>query len=188
MQITHTLYLTHRSEWREWLTENHATAKEIWLVSYPKASPTPCLEYLHAVEEALCFGWIDGIKKKLDETCTVQRFTPRLPKGNWTELNKERARRLIARGQMTEAGRAKLPDLSLDTFSIANDILEALQKDAQTWQNFESFSQIYQRIRIGYIEQAREQPEVFNKRLTYFLNKTRQNNKFGVLLSDEDLN
>lgn len=185
MQITHTLYLTHRSEWREWLTENHATTKEIWLASYSKASGKQGLEYLQAVEEALCFGWIDGIKKKLDETCTAQRFTPRLPKGNWTELNKERARRLIASGQMTEAGRVKLPDLSLDTFSIAYDILEALQKDPQIWKNFQDFSQIYQRIRVGYIEEVREQPEVFKKRLNNFLNKTRQNNKFGVLLSDE---
>ncbi len=182
MQITQTLYVTQRSEWRQWLTENHATAKEIWLVSYSKASGNSSLEYLHAVEEALCFGWIDGIKKKLDDTRTAQRFTPRLPKGNWTELNKERARRLIASGQMTETGRAKLPDLTLNAFRVADDILAALQKDPQTWENFQAFPEIYQRIRIGSIEEVREQPEIFKKRLDNFLDRTRQNKVFGVLL------
>jgi len=75
-----------------------------------------------------------------------------LPKGNWTELNKERARRLIASGKMTEAGRAVLPNLGVDILNIASDILEALQKDPQTWNNFQEFPQIYQRIRIAHLE------------------------------------
>src|SRR6476660_5171215 len=143
------------------------------------ASGRPRLPYLHAVEEALCFGWIDGIQKKLDDTRTAQRFTPRLPKGNWTELNKERARRLIDGGQMTEAGRARLPDLSLDTFCIPDDILAALQNDPQTWENYQSFPEIYQRIRVGFIEEVRDQPEIFKKRLENFLARTRQNKTFG---------
>jgi len=179
MQITQTLFVTQRAEWRQWLTENHATAKEIWLVSYSTASGKPRLPYLQAVEEALCFGWIDGIAKKFDDTSTAQRFTPRLPKSNWTELNKERARRLIASGQMTEAGRARLPDLSLDAFQIAPDIVAALQQDPQIWENFQGFPQLYQHIRVAYIEEVRKQPEVFNKRLDNFLDKTRQNKRFG---------
>ncbi|HRF97451.1 MAG TPA: hypothetical protein PLZ51_19725, partial [Aggregatilineales bacterium] len=86
-----------------------------------------------AVEEALCFGWIDGIAKRMDSERTVQRFTPRRAKSNWTELNKERARRLIASGLMTEAGFATLPDLSIESFKIAPDILNAIQADDQTW-------------------------------------------------------
>lgn len=179
MQITQTLHVRDRDEWRQWLAENHATAKEIWLLYHTTESGKPRIPYLHAVEEALCFGWIDGILKKLDPTTLAQRFTPRLPKGNWTELNKERARRLIASGQMTDAGRATLPDLSLDTFRIADDIMAALQQDPQIWENFQGFPTIYHRIRITHIEQVRQQPELFKERLDKLLNKTRQNKMFG---------
>lgn len=181
MPITQTLYVTDRSQWRQWLMENHATASEIWLVSYSPASGKARIPYLHAVEEALCFGWIDGIAKKMDDERTAQRFTPRRPRSNWTELNKERARRLIASGQMTEAGRAKLPDLSLDAFQIAPDILAALQADPLIWENFQQFPALYQRIRIGFIEEMRKQPAEFNRRLENFLKKTRQNKMFGVI-------
>jgi hypothetical protein len=120
-----TLYVTDRHAWREWLAANHAAAKEIWLIAYRRRSDKPSVPYLDAVEEALCFGWIDGIAKKLDAERTAQRFTPRRPKSNWTELNKERARRLIASGQMTAAGMAVLPDLTPEAFVIPADILAA---------------------------------------------------------------
>lgn len=181
MQITETLYVTNRDEWREWLTENHLAKKEIWLISYSKDSDKPSIPYLHAVEESLCFGWIDGIAKKLDSEGSAQRFTPRRPKSNWTELNKERAKRLIKNGKMTDAGLKVLPDLSPDSFQIPEDILEALQSEAQIWNNFEHFPDVYQRIRIGYIEEVRKQPGVFQKRLENFLKKTRENKMFGKL-------
>lgn len=181
MKIGETLYAKTRVEWREWLADNHDKAKEIWLVYPAKTSDKIRIPYLHAVEEALCFGWIDGIEKKMDETASAQRFTPRRAKSNWTELNKERARRLIASGQMTEAGRAVLPDLSLDAFKIAEDIIAALKADSEIWKNFQAFPDVYKRIRIGFIEEMRKQPEVFQKRLANFLNKTRQNKMFGTL-------
>jgi uncharacterized protein YdeI (YjbR/CyaY-like superfamily) len=181
MQITETVYFSERAQWRQWLADNHATAKEIWLVSYTRTSGKPTIPYIHAVEEALCFGWIDGIQKKMDAERRAQRFTPRRPKGNWTELNKERARRLIASGLMTEAGLAILPDLSLEAFVIAPDILAALQVDAQTWANFQAFPTHYQHIRVRFIEDMRGQPEEFQKRLDKFLSKTRQNKTFGGL-------
>jgi uncharacterized protein YdeI (YjbR/CyaY-like superfamily) len=179
MDITETLYAADRGEWRRWLMQHHATAKEIWLLYYKKESGKPCITYLHAVEEALCFGWIDGIQKKYAPDCNAQRFTARRPKGNWTELNKERARRLIANGQMTEAGLRTLPDLSLDSFRIADDILAALQADPQVWENFQQFPPIYVRIRITHIELVREQPAEFQKRLAKFVQKTGQNKMFG---------
>lgn len=179
MDITVTFYAKDRAEWRQWLMDNHQTASEIWLVYYNKDSGKPSVPYIQAVEEALCFGWIDGIAKKIDEESRGQRFTPRRPKGNWTELNKERARRLIAAGLMTEAGYAKLPDLSLDLFQIAPDILEALQADPQVWANFQAFPGIYHRIRITFIEEMRKQPEEFKKRLEKLIEKTRQNKMFG---------
>jgi uncharacterized protein YdeI (YjbR/CyaY-like superfamily) len=182
MEITQTLWVTERARWRQWLAENHVTATAIWLLSYDKASGQPRIPYLHAVEEALCFGWIDGIQKRMDTQRTAQRFTPRKAKSNWTELNKERARRLIARGQMTAAGLATLPDLSIEAFRIPDDILAALQADPETWANFQNFPTLYQRIRVGFIEEVRKQPAVFQTRLANFLKKTRQNKMYGVLI------
>ena len=83
--------------------------KEIWLVQYKKATKKPSISYVEAVEEAICFGWIDGFEKGMDSERYATRFTPRRPRSNWTETNKERARRLIAEGRMTEAGLACLP-------------------------------------------------------------------------------
>lgn len=132
MEITETFYAANREEWRKWLSENHRIKNEIWLVTYGRSSGKPSVPYLHAVEEALCFGWIDGIAKKFDSERSAQRFTPRRPKSNWTELNKERAKQLILSGRMTEAGMKVLPNLSSDSFQIPTDILEALHQDEQT--------------------------------------------------------
>lgn len=181
MQITETLAVADRAGWRQWLVEHCTTASEIWLLLYRPLLDKSSLTYLQAVEEALCFGWIDGIAKKVDTERSAQRFTPRRPKSNWTELNKERARRLIEAGLMTEAGFAKLPDLSTDSFRIADDILEALRSDPQTWENFQQFPPHYQRIRIASIEDARNQPDLFQSRLDSFLRKTQQNKMFKIL-------
>lgn len=181
MDITETVYVPERTAWRQWLSEHHTTAREIWLITYAKSTGRPSIPYLHAVEEALCFGWIDGIAKRMDAERSAQRFTPRRPKSHWTELNKERVRRLIASGQMTAAGLAVAPDLSLAAFRIPDDILAALQADPETWQHFQAFPALYQRIRVGFIEEMRKQPTEFQKRLANFLQKTKQNKMFGVL-------
>jgi uncharacterized protein YdeI (YjbR/CyaY-like superfamily) len=109
MDIGETLYVTTRKGFRDWLIKNHKARKEIWLVQYKKAAKKPSIKYTEAVEEAICFGWIDGFEKGMDAERYATRFTPRRPKSNWTETNKERARKLIAEGKMTEAGRAALP-------------------------------------------------------------------------------
>ncbi len=177
MEITETLAVTTRAQWRNWLEHHHALRTEIWLV-LEKTIPT--FGYLASVEEALCFGWIDGIAKKLDATRTAQRFTPRRTKSHWTELNKERARKLITQNLMTSAGFAVLPDLSLEAFQIADDILVALQTDKTTWHHFSSFPALYQRIRIGYIEEMRSNPTMFQTRLQHFLRKTALGKTFGT--------
>ena len=181
MQITKTLYVTSRREWRKWLNKNHKTEPEVWLVYYRKDSGKPRIGYSDAVEEALCFGWIDGIAKTIDDESSAQRFTPRRAKSNWSELNKERARRLIESGRMTEAGLAKLGSALEGEFVIPADILKSLKDDEQTWKNFEQFPESYKRIRVGYIEEVRKRPEYFEKRLAYFLRMTAQNKKFGTL-------
>ena len=115
MEIGETLYVTTRAEFRKWLAENHDTKKEIWLIQYKKAARKPSLPLAEAVEEAMCFGWTESIGfKALDAERYVTRFSPRRPKSNWTEKNRERARKMIAEGKMTEAGRATLPpDVSI---------------------------------------------------------------------------
>lgn len=179
MEITRTLELENRAEWRGWLAENGATAREIWLIYPCKGSGRLRIAYNDAVEEALCFGWIDGIEKAFDAGSSAQRFTPRGPKSNWSQLNKERARRLIENGQMTPAGLARLPDLGEKT-DIAPDILAALQEDPATYAHFLEFPDYYQRIRVGFIEEVRNKPEFFAKRLAHFLKMTDRNRRFGT--------
>jgi uncharacterized protein YdeI (YjbR/CyaY-like superfamily) len=109
MEIGETLYVTNRDDFRKWLIQNHQAKKEIWLIQYKKATKKPSINYVEAVEEAICFGWIDGFEKGMDAERYATRFSPRREKTNWTNTNKDRARRMIAEGRMTPAGRAKLP-------------------------------------------------------------------------------
>ncbi|MBM4193958.1 MAG: hypothetical protein FJ202_06205 [Gemmatimonadetes bacterium] len=109
MEITTTLYVHTRPAWRAWLQKHHARKSEIWLVYYKAASGKPRIPYGEAVEEALCFGWIDSIVKTLDEHRFAQRFTPRQPGSNWSTPNLDRVKRLIAAGQMTPAGGVHIP-------------------------------------------------------------------------------
>jgi uncharacterized protein YdeI (YjbR/CyaY-like superfamily) len=109
MQIGETLYVTTSNDFRKWLIENHQIKKEIWLIQYKKATKKPSINYVEAVEEAICFGWIDSMEKGMDAERYATRFSPRKAKSNWTNTNKERARKMIAEGRMSPAGRATLP-------------------------------------------------------------------------------
>ena len=108
MKIGKMLYVTKRDKWREWLEKFYGKEKEIWLVFYRKDSGKPRISYEAAVEEALCFGWIDSIEKGIDSERFAQRFTPRRPKSQWSKSNMERVGRLIKMGKMTPAGLAVL--------------------------------------------------------------------------------
>jgi uncharacterized protein YdeI (YjbR/CyaY-like superfamily) len=109
MQIGETLYVTTRDDFRKWLSANHQSKKEIWLIRYKKATKKPSIDYVEAVEEAICFGWIDNLEKGMDAERYALRFSPRKPKSNWTNTNKDRARKMIAAGRMSPAGRATFP-------------------------------------------------------------------------------
>lgn len=109
MEIGETLRVRSRAEWRAWLHRHHADRKEIWLVYYKKDSGRTGIGYDESVEEALCFGWIDGQAKGLDEISHASRFTPRQLGSNWSASNRERAIRLLREGRMTVAGRRVLP-------------------------------------------------------------------------------
>lgn len=181
MELGQTLYVKDRAKWRAWLSKNHATKSEIWLITYKKHTGKPSIPYNDAVEEALCFGWIDSIVKRIDEDRTAQRYSPRREKSNLSETNRERVRRLIDQGRMTEAGLSKIKSQLEDDFAIAPDILRALKKDKNAWRNFQDFTDTYKRIRVGWIEAARKRPEVFETRLNYFINMTSKNKRYGMV-------
>ena len=98
-----------REAWRAWLEAHHASAGEVWLVFAKAHTAKPTVTYEEAVEEALCFGWIDGIVRRIDDEYHMQRFTPRVHLSKWSQSNLNRFARLEAEGRMTDAGRAKRP-------------------------------------------------------------------------------
>jgi uncharacterized protein YdeI (YjbR/CyaY-like superfamily) len=116
-----------RAEWRAWLVENHTRTEGVWLVSYKKATGKPRFEYDEAVEEALCFGWIDSKGNKLDEERSLLWFAPRKAKTGWSKPNKERVEKLLAAGAMTPAGLAKVEAAKADGTWTALDSIEALE-------------------------------------------------------------
>jgi len=179
MEITKTLYVTKRKDWRSWLNKHYKTEKEIWLVYYKKATGKPRISYNDAVEEALCFGWIDSIVKTLDEKRSVQRFSPRNPKRAYSQANKERLRYLVKKGKVKRDILKTLGDILNEKFVIPPDILRALKANQQAWKNFQKFSDSYQRIRIAYIDGARKRPEEFKKRLRHFIEMTEKNKQIG---------
>lgn len=99
-----TLYLKNRKQWREWLEKNHSKQDEIWLIYYKKHTKKPTIPYQDAVEEAICFGWIDGKVRSIDDEKYMQRYTPRRKGSIWSLLNKKRAQKMIKQGKMTKPG------------------------------------------------------------------------------------
>lgn len=179
VKIGKTLYLNNRQEWRAWLAENYDIEKEIWLVYPKKASGKPRILYNDAVEEASCFGWIDSTAKRIDENSYAQRFSPRNPKSKYSEANKQRLRELIKQGKVIPSVKATLAGILDEEFVFSPDILMEIQANEKAWKNFQKYSTEYKRIRIGFIEGARNRPSEFQKRLNYFITMTENNKQFG---------
>ncbi len=173
------LELANRSEWRKWLSRNYRSAKEIWLVYYRKGSGKERIPYNDAVEEALCFGWIDSIVRSIDETRFAQRFSPRNPKTPYSPANQERLRKLISAGKVNKSVLAGMTDLPPARLVVARDILDAIKADKDAWAHYRKLSPAYKRIRIGFIEGARNRPAEFQKRLNYFIKMTAKGKQFG---------
>ncbi|MBQ9253633.1 MAG: YdeI/OmpD-associated family protein [Bacteroidales bacterium] len=174
------LNLNNVEELREWLENNSTKEKVAWVKSYRnKECPKGCLPYLEIVEQCLCFGWIDSTCKRIDDAL-YQRISPRKNTSQWTELNKERVRRLEKLGLMKEEGRKVLPEMNEKKFKIPQDIKLVLKKDKTVWQNFNSFPPLYQRVRINCIEVYRKRDtEVFNSRLEKLVLMTKRNKMYG---------
>ena len=179
MDIGKTLYVSDRRAWRDWLENNFAKEKEIWLIYPDKSSGKPRISYNDAVEEALSFGWIDSTVKRNDAHSSAQRFSPRKPDSEYSQANKERLNRLLKEGRLHPSVRELVEKALKKEFVFPPDIIEAIKQNKKAWENFQKFSLSYKRIRIAYIEGARNRPDEFKKRLNNFIAKTEKNVLIG---------
>ena len=173
--------ITARAEFRAWLEEHAQTERECYVV-VKRGNPVNCsgiLPYLDAVEEALCFGWIDSTVRPIGEK-RYQRFSPRRSGSNWTELNKERVRRLERLGLMTDAGRAALPrEMDASHFVVDAEIEEAL-REAGAWDKFCAMPALYQRVRSSnLVAKKGYDPAGYGKSLARFVGETRKGRMYG---------
>jgi len=179
MKIGKTVYFPDRKSWREWLSANSKTEKEIWLIYPAKNSGKPRIEYNDAVEEALSFGWIDSTVKNIDKQASAQRFSPRKPNSGYSQSNKERLKWLVKNGKIHPSLLGQIEKALVAEFVFPPDILAAIKENQKAWKNYQNFSPAYQRIRIAYIDGARNRPQEFKKRLNNFIKKSEQNKMIG---------
>jgi uncharacterized protein YdeI (YjbR/CyaY-like superfamily) len=167
----HLLHVTTRAAWRRWLTRHHEGEREIWLVFFKRHTGESALDYSDALDEALCFGWIDSLIRRLDAARYARKFTPRKERSRWTVGNRERFEQLRAAGRVTAAGRAKAPPPLAPAEAAALEaqrkarqgepvvptaITRALRQNAAAWQNFRRLAPSYRRNYIAWIEAAKK--------------------------------
>ena len=184
------LHMNSRHDWRAWLQKNHDTGKEVWLIFYKKHTGKPNISYDEAVEEALCFGWIDSIIKKIDDEKFVRKFTPRKPDSKWSESNKKRASKMINEGKMTEAGMAlishakdrgiwqKRPQIRRD-LAIPRYVETALKSNEKALENFNKLAKSYKKQYIGWVDSAKRE-ETRKRRLAEIINLLEKNKRLGM--------
>ncbi|MCP4897931.1 MAG: hypothetical protein GY906_13245 [bacterium] len=180
------LHFGDRASWRAWLEENSESMRELWLVFYKKHTGVPTISYDAAVEEALCFGWIDSLIKRLDEDRFVRKFTPRSNKSKWSELNLRRVAKLKAAGLMKPAGLAKFdPDVSHASISHRGPLevppyfLDALGQDVEAANFFHLLAPSYQRHFVLWVDSAKRE-ETRLRRLAEALSLLRNKQKLGM--------
>jgi uncharacterized protein YdeI (YjbR/CyaY-like superfamily) len=178
-----TLYVKDRGEWRSWLEENASDCREIFLIYYKKGSGKPRIAYEDAVEEALCFGWIDGRTNKLDDKRYVQRFTPRRPASRWSALNIRRTKKLIADGKMTAAGLAVFDParkVAAQPTQLPKDLGRKFKGHADAWKNFQRFPPFYRRMTVAWVASAKK-GETRLKRLKQLVGYSAQNRRIKFM-------
>jgi len=182
-----------RSQWRKWLEKNHSTSAGIWLIYYKKDSGKRKFDYTDAVEEALCFGWIDSLPRKIDDERSSLKFTPRKPKSVWSKLNKQRIEKLIEQKLMTPAGLAKIElakkngswntlnssDFHTDNNSMPDDLRKALSKNKEALKKFTAFPPGYRKQFLFWIDSAKR-PETRMARIRQTALMAAANKKPGV--------
>jgi len=184
-----TLYVKNRDEWSAWLAKHYESQTEVWLIYYKKHTGKPRIPYDHAVEVALCFGWIDSIVKRIDDEKFAQKFTPRRDYSKWSALNRRRVRKLIQEGRMPEAELAKIDLAILDEepqpkptkrdLDIPPSVQQALQASPKAWEYFQKLAPSYRRHFIGWIMHAKKE-ETRERRLREAVALLEQNKKLGL--------
>ncbi|HPE57032.1 MAG TPA: YdeI/OmpD-associated family protein [Bacteroidales bacterium] len=172
MTSVKTFYPKNRKQWRNWLQKNFETKKEIWLVFPLMATNKPRVSYNDAVEEALCFGWIDSTARSLDDEHSIQRFTPRRAKSSFSQPNIERLIWLSKEKLIHPDILPGVQHLIESEYKFPKDIIAAIKKNREAWANYQNFKASYQRLRVAYIDSARNRPEDYEKRLQNFIKKT----------------
>ena len=189
-EITKRKSFKNRDAWRAWLEKNHAREKELWLVLYKKSSNKPTVSYAEAVEEALCFGWIDGLTKGVDEEKYAVRFSPRKSGSVWSESNKKRVAKMIELGLMMQVGLAKIEEAKRngewdkatereDTTNISPELKRALESDKIAQQNFDKLAPSHKRQYIGWIADAKRD-ETRERRIRQAVQMLKENKKLGT--------
>lgn len=168
-----------RQSFREWLSANHDSASECWIIlKRGRPDGSDMFWYLDAVEEAICFGWIDSTFSVVDGV-RAQRFSPRRKGSHWSELNKERARRLERLGLMTDAGRKVLPAMGPRSFRMDDEIRDVL-RERRIWARFMAFPPLYRRVRVSNLVFMRTvTPAAYPKALEHFLEETEKGRMYG---------
>ncbi|MGC1120430.1 MAG: YdeI/OmpD-associated family protein [Candidatus Methanofastidiosia archaeon] len=186
MEMAESLYVTTRSEWRSWLEKNHTTQNEIWLIFYKNHTGKPTIPYGDAVEEAICFGWIDSIIKRIDDEKFARKFTPRRDTSRWSPSNISRIKKMINQGKMTEAGLQKIDELTFvrkaepkKEFVIPSRIEEALKTHPKAWNNFVTLAPGYKRQYIGWVISAKKE-ETQKRRLIELITILEKNQRLGM--------
>lgn len=186
-----TLYVKDRNEWRSWLEKNYDSKSEIWLIYYKKHSSKPRIPYDDAVEEALCFGWIDSLVKTIDDEKYMQKYTPRKKNSVWSEYNVKRCEKMIKEGKMTNAGLVLIEEakkngkwqnayISKKLFEMPRSLEDALKKDKTAWENFNNFAPSYKNNYIHWVASAKRE-ETKEKRIIEVVKRAALNQKPGML-------
>ena len=179
-----------RNEWRVWLSENHASEKEVWLAYFKKHTGKASVSYIDSVKEALCFGWIDGLKRRIDDERYAHRFTPRKASSKWSPQNIRLAEELIESGQMTSAGLAAFDQrvpyepelqqrLGAKELPLTTETENGLKANQAAWKNFNQLSPGYRKQYVGWIQSAKR-PETRKKRLQEAISLLEKNKKLGM--------
>jgi uncharacterized protein YdeI (YjbR/CyaY-like superfamily) len=183
-----TLDVRTRAQWRAWLEKHHASVAEIWLVFHKRHTENPSIEYEAAIEEALCFGWVDSLVRRLDTGRYARKFTPRKPDSRWSDLNRRRYAALGKRGLLTEAGRVNSPAgkraytlqqrRPLDA-AVPRYIERAFKVNGAAWRFFETLAPSYRRAYVGWIDAAKRE-ETKERRLRDAVARLAKGEKLGL--------
>lgn len=184
------VYVKTRKAWRDWLERHHDKSQGIWLVFYKKHTGKPTLEYNDAVEEALCYGWIDSIIKKIDDEKYVRKLTPRKADSRWSDLNKQRVKKLMQEKRMTKFGSALVTQAKKSRLwddsgrptlpsALPEELASALKKNKKAKQYFEQLAPSYKKQFIGWIAMAKRQ-ETRDRRVKEAIELLKQGRKLGM--------